>query len=75
MNILEFYQKLSYIHFLVVTGHTGTPKEFARKLNVSRSTLYVYIADLNALGIEIKYNSSRGFFQYMGERTIEGIFN
>jgi len=75
INISTFHQKLSYIHYLVVAGSTGTSEEFAQKIKVSRSTLFMYIADLKELDIEITYNRYSKSYHYLGERTIEGMFN
>ncbi|MFO7969422.1 MAG: hypothetical protein R6U15_04850 [Candidatus Izemoplasmatales bacterium] len=44
---------------MIQTGSTGTPKDFAKKLNVSVSTLYELLSCLKELGACFHYNRDK----------------
>lgn len=60
-------KKILYMDFLIQHKCTGSPKEFAEKLDVSRSTLFSYIAYLrNELEVCIAYDSFLNSYYYDG---------
>lgn len=60
-------QKIIYIDHLIHIRHTGTPREFARKVGLSRSTLFEYIAYLrDELQVCIAYNRYEETYYYDG---------
>jgi len=70
---MSFYQKwktIECIHYKIKTRSTGTPEEFSRRLNISRSTLYEYIEDLEELGAEIRYSRCLQTFYYVNDFDI-----
>ncbi len=64
INQIERFKKmLKYI----LLSETGTPKEFANKLNISRSQLYNLIDDLKEFEAPIKYSKLNKTFYYEKE--------
>ncbi|MFW5700683.1 MAG: ATP-binding cassette domain-containing protein [Cyclobacteriaceae bacterium] len=61
MNILRYIERL---HFLIKRKATGSPKELARKLSVSESSLYLIINNMKELGAPIAYNETRKSYIY-----------
>jgi biotin operon repressor len=64
MKVFEFLDRISMMHKLVLRQKTGTPDEFARKLGVSRTTLYDLIDELKSRGVPIVYSKSAKTFFY-----------
>lgn len=64
MKFFDTIEKLSVLDKLLRQGHTGTPSELAKRLSISRSTLYDIIDELHSRGVEIKYSRSRYTFYY-----------
>jgi transposase len=56
---------------LVSKGKTGNPREFAKKLGVSKSQMYNYINELAMMGIKVRYNKLRSTFEYVGDKVLE----
>ena len=54
---------------------TGTPMEFAQKLNISKSKLYELLGDLKSLGMEVKYNRRQKTFYYADSSKLNIIFS
>lgn len=52
------------MHKLVTRQKTGTPEEFARQMNISRTTLYELIDELRSRGVPIAYSKSAKTFFY-----------
>lgn len=60
-------QKIIYMNTLIVNKRTGTPKQFAEKLKLSRSALFEYLDFLrNELTLVIIYNSYDQTYYYDG---------
>lgn len=55
MNFYEFYKNLNRIQELASRNATGSPKELAKKLNVSERTLYRLVRELKNQGVLIEY--------------------
>lgn len=64
MKILETLSMLERIDQLIRLKSTGNPKEFARRLGISRSMLYEYLGILRCLGGPIQYNRSMNTYIY-----------
>ncbi|MCL2502110.1 MAG: helix-turn-helix domain-containing protein [Bacteroidales bacterium] len=56
---------------LIIREYTGSPHELARRLSISRSTLYEIIDELNSRGVEIKYSRNRGTFYYNNDMFLD----
>ena len=75
MSNIDFLEKLAVLNELVVQGQTGTPKELAERLCISRSTLYEIIGALKLREIDIKYSRSRGTFYYKNDALLDVRFS
>ncbi len=56
MKIFEIIERLDLIYKLIKEQQTGTAKEFAQKVGLSRSQLFNYLDYLKSFDIEIKYD-------------------
>lgn len=56
---------------LVSKGKTGTPREFAKKLGVSKSQMYNYLNELAMMGVKVRYNKLQSTFEYVGDTVFE----
>ncbi len=64
MKTLKQLERLKKMHQLIKIGSTGTPKEFAERLNLSVSQLYYILDDLKIKGFPIKYSRSLQSYEY-----------
>lgn len=64
---LNYWKKLFRIDTLIKRKATGTPIEFAQKMNLSRSGLYRYMEDLKSLDAPVKYSKYRQCYYYEQE--------
>jgi hypothetical protein len=73
MNLIDQIHLLDHIHYCIEHKCTGTPENFASRLGVSQSKLYLILAELRDRGIEIKYDSNRLSYQYTGSVEIASL--
>ncbi len=64
MKVFEYLDRISLMHKLVSRQRTGTPGELARRLGVSRTSLYELIDELRSRGAPITYSKSAKTFFY-----------
>jgi predicted DNA-binding transcriptional regulator YafY len=64
MKLFEYLDRISLMHKLVSRQRTGTPEELARRLGVSRTSLYELIDELRSRGAPIAYSKSAKTFFY-----------
>jgi biotin operon repressor len=64
MKLFEYLDRISMMHKLVSRQKTGTPEELARRLGVSRTSLYELIDELRSRGAPIAYSKSAKTFFY-----------
>lgn len=64
MKLFEYLERISTMHKLVSRQKTGTPDELARRLGVSRTSLYELIDELRSRGAPISYSKSAKTFFY-----------
>lgn len=57
-------ERLHKIHQLIKTSKTGTPKEFAKKLNLSESQLYNILNRLKVQRFPITYSKNQKTYLY-----------
>ena len=67
MNLLEQINRIERLDQLIRMKATGTPKQIAKRLNVSRSTLYNLLGFMKNQGVEIYYCSTYQSFCYKQE--------
>ena len=75
MNVIHQIEKLQKLNKLIEQEKTGTPMEFAQKLNISKSKLYELLGDLKSLGMEVKYNRRQKTFYYADSSKLNIIFS
>jgi len=69
MSIIKYVDKLRRIDSLIARKSTGTPCEFAEKLEIKRSTLFQYLQEIREMGIDIKYSQLlRSYYYADGKR-------
>jgi predicted DNA-binding transcriptional regulator YafY len=71
MRIFDFFDKMELFNHLVEQGKTGSPQEFADRLNISRATLYNIIDELNAMGLDIAYSRTNYSFFYRTPASLD----
>jgi len=59
---------------LIRRKSTGSPREFADKINVSRSMLMYYISEMKDLGAPIEYSKYSGTYYYKEEVEFNPYF-
>jgi len=75
MNKIKLFRNLVTMEKLIRQRCTGTPDELARRLSISRTTLYEIIEELKTYGIEVKYCRTRCSFYYNGEAFLNIHFS
>ncbi len=70
MRLLRLAERLELLHKLVESEITGSPKQFADRLRISRSSLYDLISELNSMGVDIRYSRKRSSFYYANSKYI-----
>jgi predicted transcriptional regulator len=50
---------------------TGTPEEFAEKMGIRRSTLFLSLQEMKEIGVDIKYSCTRQSYYYADNRRIK----
>ncbi|HEY6914690.1 MAG TPA: HTH domain-containing protein [Paludibacter sp.] len=67
MNFIKNINRVEKLHSLILKEKTGTPKELAESLGISRATLYVLIDELNSLNMQVNYSRKHETFYYEQE--------
>ena len=67
----HYVDRLKNINHLICIKGTGTPKQFARKLNIAERSLFEMLSVMKKLGAPIKYCKHRQSYYY----NQEGAFN
>ncbi len=71
MKAFEQLERLQRINEIIKNECTGTPEEFAQKLNISRRQLYAELEYLCDLGINIKYSRTQRTFLFSEGQKLE----
>jgi hypothetical protein len=71
----HYFDRFQNIDRLIRIKGTGNPRQFAQKLNISKSTLYGYLSIMKQLGAPIAFCNLRQSYFYTeeGSFTIEFI--
>lgn len=76
MSFIRFWDKMKYIDTLIRKKATGNQKEFAKKLNISVSTVNEYLKDMRSVGFPIKYCHKRRTYYYEKDgKMVESLFD
>jgi hypothetical protein len=73
MAVIKYVDRVIRIDTLIHLRATGTPKEFAGKLGIKRSTLFQTLQELRELGADIRYSGSRQSYYYGDDKRIRLI--
>ncbi|WP_410478519.1 HTH domain-containing protein [Pedobacter gandavensis] len=60
----HYFDKLEYLDRLIYCKSTGAPDYLAKKLNISKRTVFDYINILKSLGAEVKYCRQKKTYYY-----------
>ena len=71
MEVFKQIQQLQQIHKLIALKRTGTPEEFARKLDISSRRLYDILDELKSRGAPIVYSFSAKSYIYSEEFQLD----
>lgn len=73
----RYLNRLEYLDFLIRTKATGNPRVLARKLNISKRTVFEYIDLLKSLEAPIAYDRHQETYYYaeMGNFNFKFIKN
>jgi hypothetical protein len=63
-QLLKYTERLRYADRLIRLEATGTPRDFARKLNISESYLYGVLDEMKIMGLPLAYNRTRLTYFY-----------
>ena len=67
----QYLNRIQKIDYLIRIKATGSPRQFARKLSISQSTLFKYLGDMKSLGAPIIFSYDRSTYLY----ETEGFFD
>lgn len=70
MSLFKYIARLQRMDSLIAMRATGTPEEFAFKMNLSRSTLFETLQEMKGMGVDIRYSSIYESYYYADERRI-----
>jgi DNA-binding Lrp family transcriptional regulator len=70
MSIIDHIYLLERVHHHIEHKSTGTPREFAERLQISERKLYRILDELRDLGAIIAYNTDRSSYIYGNEVSI-----
>ena len=71
MAIFNYLDRIKRIDQLVKMQATGTPKDLAAKLKISKSTVFEYINVMKAMNAPIEYNSYTETYYYKEKGKFE----
>lgn len=70
MTFIEKIRIIERIDQLIKLKATGSSKELADRLNISRSTVYEIIECMKSMGAEIEYCRNRKSMYYLSDKTL-----
>lgn len=71
MSFKNHFSKLQQADQLIRLKATGTPKEFAERLQVSERALYLLIEEMKSFDFPIDYSKTRGSYYYTEEGRMQ----
>jgi predicted transcriptional regulator len=73
MGMFKNIQLLERIHDSILRKSTGKPEQFARRLNISESTLYRILKEVRDQGVKITFDYVRSSYKYENEEEAKSI--
>jgi predicted transcriptional regulator len=71
MSLIKYIERLQRLDSLISMMSTGTPEEFAEKMGIRRSTLFLSLQEMKEIGVDIKYSCTRQSYYYADNRRIK----
>jgi len=71
MSIVNQIKLLLKLHELINEETTGVSKELAKKLGLSRASIFRYLGELKLLGAQIAYSKQKRSYIYENEFVFE----
>ena len=68
MSLKKYLERIKRIDKLIRLRATGSPKEFAQKLNISESLLYATLSEMKDFGAKICYDKVYNTYYYKNEQ-------
>jgi Predicted transcriptional regulator len=62
--MIDKFKKIELLHKLIEQQKTGTPEQLAKRMGISRATLYNQINELKSYNLPIAYSRSLQSFYY-----------
>lgn len=70
MAIIKYLERVDRMNSLISMQSTGTPEEFARRMGMKRSTLFLTLQEMREIGTDIRYSNSCQSYYYADDRRI-----
>lgn len=70
-----YFDRLEYLDVLIRKRSTGSPEQLAKKLNISKRTVFEYIDILRSLGANINYSRVKESYYYLVDGNFSFQFN
>lgn len=74
MSYEDYYLRMEKLKDFISHEHTGNSGELAKKLGISRRTLFLDLGKLRDTGMPVQYDWHRETY-YVKQRTTEGEMN
>jgi hypothetical protein len=74
MSIFEMVEKMNLFNRLVEEECTGTPRQLAKRLGMSRSALYVLMDELHSRDVDVRYSRKWQTYYYANSVSLEVRF-
>ena len=71
MKTIKILERLQQLHRLIEKERTGSPKELARKMNISERLVYLLIEYLRDYNADIRYDRGRKTYYYYEEFQLD----
>lgn len=71
MQLFETIDRINRVHIMIQNESSGTPGEFANKLNISRRQLFNLLDDLKSYGAQIKYSRKKRAYSYQNNFIVK----
>lgn len=75
MSIQRYFRIIEHLDSIIREKATGSQKEFAHQMGMSRSLLNIYLTEMKELGFPISYCRQRGSYYYTREgKLVKRLF-
>ena len=64
MKLIDKIQKIERMDLMIRLIGTGKPQEFAQRIGIAESTLYMYLKLMKEMGAPINFCRSRNSYKY-----------